>query len=358
MLMTVTFLPDTDVNPYHTNLADALDSQNVDVHIGEAGGKLPLLRSTWRVKHISGLHFHWIAPYFIGSSLLRTAIKTLLTVVQLAILRVWRIPVVWTVHDVLSHNPTYPRYERLCKAIFVRLVCDHLIVHCEKTRRDLVNSYHMSEEAEKRISMVPHGHYIDNYPNEISRVEARSDLGLNQDDLVLLFFGHLRRYKDIPGLLNAFSEVNETSTLLIAGYPHDEEITELVQRKTQGNDNICHFIEKIPEERVQVFMNAADVVVLPFKRVTTSGSAVLAMSFGKAVIAPRLGCLPELLEESGSILYPPRSSEGLVEALTMADSAELDEMGTENYEKIKQYSWEIVADQTREIYEMVGIDFG
>ena len=46
----------------------------------------------------------------------------------------------------------------------------------------------------------------------------------------------------------------------------------------------------IPDAELQVWLRAADVVVLPFRDILTSGSAILALSFGRAVVAPALGC--------------------------------------------------------------------
>ena len=43
---------------------------------------------------------------------------------------------------------------------------------------------------------------------------------------------------------------------------------------------------------------AADVVVLPFRRVTTSGSAMLALSHGRPLIVPDLPGLADLPDEA------------------------------------------------------------
>ena len=55
-------------------------------------------------------------------------------------------------------------------------------------------------------------------------------------------------------------------------------------------------------------MNASDVVVLPFRDILTSDSAILAMSFGKPVITPAIGCTLDILKDSRNFPYNPSNN--------------------------------------------------
>jgi glycosyltransferase involved in cell wall biosynthesis len=55
----------------------------------------------------------------------------------------------------------------------------------------------------------------------------------------------------------------------------------------------------IPDEQVPAYIGAADILVLPFDSILNSGSVLLALSFNRAVLAPRLGALPEIQAEVG-----------------------------------------------------------
>ena len=59
----------------------------------------------------------------------------------------------------------------------------------------------------------------------------------------------------------------------------------------------------VPDDELQVYLRAADVVATPFLEILTSGSVLLAMSFERAVIAPRRGCVAETVGDDGGILY-------------------------------------------------------
>jgi glycosyltransferase involved in cell wall biosynthesis len=69
---------------------------------------------------------------------------------------------------------------------------------------------------------------------------------------------------------------------------------------------------------VQLYFEAADWVVLPYRDVLTSGSALLALSFGRPVVAPRRGCLADLDETDGVLRYEPDHPGALAHALLHA----------------------------------------
>jgi glycosyltransferase involved in cell wall biosynthesis len=97
-------------------------------------------------------------------------------------------------------------------------------------------------------------------------------------------------------------------------------------------------------------MNAADVVVLPYAGILTSGTLLLAMSFAKAVIAPRIGCIPEVVDTRGAFMYEPGNGAALTGALQRALSADLTAMGLYNRRIVQEYDWDTIAARTREVY--------
>ena len=56
-------------------------------------------------------------------------------------------------------------------------------------------------------------------------------------------------------------------------------------------------------------------MVLPFVATTTSGSLILALWWGKPVIASAFGCLPTTVRENAGILYDPEQEDGLCQAM-------------------------------------------
>jgi len=352
--VTVIFLPDsTEYNPYQQNLADALDE---DVVLGGGDRLLPILSTVRSSGDVSVVHFHWLHPYIHRRTGPRTVAVLLLTVFQLIVVRLMGIPVVWTIHNVLSHESPYPRLERWFKHAFVRLgFCSHVFAHCENAADRLIEECALPECVRRQISVVPHGHYVDDYENEITREEARERLGYDESEWVFLFFGRIEPYKGVVRLVDVFRSIDDPDyRLLIAGNPSNDAIERELEGRIAGDDRIRSVLEFVPDEEIQLYMNAADVVVLPYTEITTSGSAILVMSFGRAIIIPRLGCIPELLEEEGALIYPPESDHGLRDALTEAKRRDLSSMGRYNARQVRRYDWATVAERTARVYSQAG----
>ena len=254
------------------------------------------------------------------------------------------------------HEPQHPRLERRFKRWFITSeTCDRLIVHCEAVVETVIEELDLPSEIRDRIDVIPHGHYLDNYDNELGRFEARNSLELPQSSTVFLFFGLIRRYKGVDALIEAFQNASlANAQLLIAGNPSSERLESELIAQTESDDRIRCVFEFVPDDEIQRYMNAADAVVLPYRNITTSGSAVLAMSFGNALVVPSLGCLPELLDETGAVFFEPTDGDGLVDALETATDRALEEMGRHNEETASQYDWEDIAAETEHTYRKAG----
>jgi glycosyltransferase involved in cell wall biosynthesis len=74
------------------------------------------------------------------------------------------------------------------------------------------------------------------------------------------------------------------------------------------------------------------------------------MSFGKPVIVPQMGCLPELVTKNTGFLYCPLDDQALSQAIQKAMIADLGSMGQEAYHRAEMFSWEQMATQTMKVY--------
>lgn len=148
--------------------------------------------------------------------------------------------------------------------------------------------------------VIPHGHYRGSYPNTVSKSEARQLLGISAQETLLLFFGTISPYKNVPHLIRTFCRAAlKDTTLLVAGHPGEKE-ERRVKDALVGDGRVQLHLERIPEESVQIFFAAADLVVLPFTEIANSGSVMLALSFNRPVLVPAMGAMPELRKIVGS----------------------------------------------------------
>lgn len=340
--MRALHLPFDHHNPYQTALASALRATGVEVKHARLGWRI------WKsARRAEVVHIHWT------HALARAAgWKFLLgfpfLVAQLLALRLTKRRIIWTAHNLSNHEQRH-RLRDWLTAATVGHLAHAVIVHGDSAQRALVRRFGISQ---RKTAVIPHGHYIGYYPDEVGRKEARRHLRLPGRARVILFLGHIRPYKGVEELIASFRSIkSEESMLLLAGRPADRALESRLRSLADG-DAVRFEPGFVPNEQIQIFMNAADAVVLPYRDVLTSGAVVLAMSFGKACIAPRLGCIVDTLDERGAFLYDPSDRRGLESALRAALAADdqLSAMGRHNFGKASRRSWEQIAAVTAQLY--------
>ena len=107
--------------------------------------------------------------------------------------------------------------------------------------------------------------------------------------------------------------------------------------------------EFIPDKDIQVYLKASDIFVLPYKDITTSGAAFLALSFGRPIIAPAITSFPEVVTPESGILYEASKPDGLVSALKEAKTRAWSE--SEVFDYAHQLDWDKLGPQLSALYE-------
>lgn len=334
------------LNPYQQLLVRRLRALALDVEerpFSELATLAP--RSDLVAVHIHGLPFRVgpdLASLHRGTAVLH----------RLARLRASGTAVVWTPHDFRSHGTasrTVARIDRIARNLMAR-VASGVHVHSAYEYALWRNSGVSSE----KLILAAHGHYIGHYPETIRPADARTALGLRSGDLVFGFFGWLRRNKGLPELLSVFSHFDDDSArLLIAGTPEDAAIADVVARAQARDARIVARLAPVPKDEVQIYLQASDVMVLPYHAsVATSGAAVLAASFGKCCIATRTANLDTLLDEKNNFLLPRAEPQALLDAMRLAAKQrdELPARGARNRQRVEQDDWSATAATLRAHY--------
>lgn len=343
-------------NPYQSLLADALRAQGVDVTIGQGPTSRPvspLLLAWARARFPRVLHLHWVHR-FEQPLLGREDLGRRRTIAEMRILRRLGVRIVWTLHNIGDHEQGRGRPEMAFHRRLVELV-DVVICHCDASRRLAVEAYDLPAALRPRLHVVAHGNYAGAYPDTIGRDAARAELGLGATDRVFLFIGQIRPYKGVEELLEVFARIAAPdSRLVIAGKPLRGTTGIALERLAEQDPRVVLALQMIPDARMQVYLRAADAAVLPYRDVLTSGSAILAMSFGLPVIAPAIGCLPETLGSDGTILYDPAASDGLARALDRAGTEDLGMLGGRAAAHAATLDWAAIATTTAALYRRSG----
>jgi glycosyltransferase involved in cell wall biosynthesis len=344
--MRVRFVPYwAGENPYQRLLADELARLGVDVD-GERADVLP--RAFGRVRP-DVLHLHWLTPLYRGAGAWRNAVKIGVLALRLWVLRLRGTRIVWTAHNLTGHETAGAR-EELVFAGLVARVAHVVIVHGASAEEILRRRLRLGPS--HRIVVIPHGSYVGAYPAGLDAAEARARLALDDSATVFLFLGQIRRYKGLQELLEAFRGFPDPQCrLVIAGRPAGEGALETLEAAARSDARVLLVPRFVPDDEVQVYMAAADVVVLPFLDVLTSGSVVLAMSFGKPCLSRRVGCVEDAIGDAGGIYCGP-GADGLRAGLAQARAAKprWPAMGAANRRRAEDWSFARVAARTLAAY--------
>ncbi|MBN1259943.1 MAG: glycosyltransferase [Anaerolineae bacterium] len=301
-------------------------------------------------REIDVLHFHYIQQFYAYEGTRARLVWVARFARNLLIARHLGYRTAFTLHNL---HPTYslaPSWVDYLGHWVAANLTDSVIVHCAAARRALARRF----GRRRNVFVIDHPHYIDAYPNTLSREEARSRLGIALDRRVFLFFGGIRPNKGIETLVEAFQALPDPEALLlIAGKPwRPATYVEQLQAMAKADARIKIFAQFVEDEEIQVFMNAADAIVLPFKRILTSGSAFLALSFGVPLVAPEIGCLPELVTEGVGFVYAPDEPGALLEALKRCRSVDLAALRNRVRLRVEPFTAAWVAEQLIAAYQL------
>ncbi|MGP0071544.1 MAG: glycosyltransferase family 4 protein [Bryobacteraceae bacterium] len=262
----------------------------------------------------------------------------------------WR--VVYTAHDVETELDR-PFRRRLFRRIYRRV--DAVIVHSEALSQKLHDD---SGDVLRQIVTIPEGASTFPFSPDLDPNVARRTLGLEFAGPLLLFFGMIKPYKGLEYLLRAWPRVIAEfphARLLIAG---EAMVPMRPLHRLIDTLGIRHSVELrlgyVPRSEAQYFFCAADAVVLPYVRISTSGVVPLAYRYARPVIATSAGALPEIVKDGETgFLVPPRAEEALADAICRGfrNPERLANMGARARDWFeKERGWDKVACQTEALY--------
>lgn len=253
--------------------------------------------------------------------------------VLLILLRIARRPFVVTVHHVIplqlvpklgaTVGVRFPLVAKMFLIFYYRAlgIASTIIVPRNDQRMILVHDYHL--EASK-VCVIPHAVKPGGRISTITSAEARGHLGISAD-FVVLFFGFIRPTKGLDVLLRAVAFVRSKGLdviLLVVGksqqryFAYLKRIQEMVLELNLSR--YVSFAGYVPEERLQQFFDAADVVVFPYTEAGIESSAAFlkATESGRPIIATTVGEFPQLKEDVPYYeLVPPSDPTRLAEAI-------------------------------------------
>lgn len=340
--MNVAFLP-VYPNPYQRLLRDGLAQSGVSVEFLDGLPSSDWLRRS--KSRVDLLHLHWLSGLYMNRYL--TPVRMALFVARLRQARTLGYHIVWTAHNIMPHHAPF-RPLHLAIRRLIMTTADAVIVHCDHGRQELLARFPRTRPTE----VVPLGTYAGVYPVTMTREEARKALGIAPHRFVYLALGNIAAYKGLEAFAAAFSKsAAPDDVAIIAGRNRDAALVARLERATARDPRIRLHADFIPDDAMQKFLLAADVLVAPFERVLTSSSVMVGLSYGLPVIVPDLGCLPELVTDGAGLVYRSGIDDGLARALAEIRVADRQAMSAASLRVAGELRWEAIGRQTAAIYE-------
>lgn len=252
--------------------------------------------------------------------------------------------VYWTIHNTISHEVVHHDVE---VALSTRLtdVVDILHFHSASSVPEVAEAFPVPEE---KVRIARHGHFIGAYPDLVTRELARDYLRLDKGDDVIVFTGQVRKYKGIDSLVAAFRSVlarRPSALLVIAGAAREDPLADLDEPLSEFERSRIRLVDRyIDDAELQVFLRAADFAVYPYRKILTSSSLMLALSYGLPVVIPAVGMARDVLGTSDAgILYDGSTAElerGMDEMLAAKDDGRFETLGQEARRIAGDQTWQ------------------
>ncbi len=329
-------------NPYNWLLYTNLEKLGVKV---VDYSKYRLLNQKWDIMHV-----HWPVNVVRVPQWRRASYKTLNLSIALTLARTKGAKIVWTVHNLETHEKYHPKLQNYFTDYFIKRVDG--FISLSATANELVRSRYPVLRKVPSV-VVPHGHYRDVYPNYVTKKEARNRLGIEAYGAkVILFLGRISSYKNIPSLIRTFHSLKDTNAmLLIAGKPATLKLErQIAEMAANDPERIRLHLGFVPEEDIQFYFKAGDLVALPYHDFLNSGSAVLALSYSVPILVPSKGSFKDLQSVVGKewvrMYDEVLSSEELRYHLDYVSRNM-----TDRYLPLKEFAWDEIALKTLEFYK-------
>lgn len=254
----------------------------------------------------------------------------------------------------ICHN-VFPHERFPLDRFLTRLVIkngDAFIVHSKSEEKDL-----MSIKPDAMYRVNPHPTYSAFCMEGLTKEQAREKLQKRPDERLLLFFGFVREYKGLKHLLKAMPEIKDklgnVKLMIVGSFGDDKDRYMQMIREEQIED--CIEVEDgyVPNDEVEKYFAACDLVVLPYESATQSGIVQIAYGFEKPVVVTDVGGLPDTVAD-GKTGYvaeagkPERIADAVIRFFE-EDKAE--EMHAYVQQEAYRFAWDRMREKIEELME-------
>lgn len=225
------------------------------------------------------IHIHWPELLFVRPSRLRRLSHSAALLILIIRVRSSRIAVVRTLHNSAPHE-SQTRSSVALLDLLDRSVTVWIALN------SATNAPMCGE-----IALIRHPHYRDWF-REANLRQARPGR--------IAFFGLIRDYKNVDGLISAFRDVRDPSvSLAISGSVQDAKLATRLEELVTHDDRVTLQLTHLSDQELAGLITESQLIVLPYREMLNSGALLLALSLNRPVVVPDNEATRELAGEVG-----------------------------------------------------------
>jgi alpha-maltose-1-phosphate synthase len=223
-------------------------------------------------------------------------------------------------------------------------------------RGDVLTAY--PEIAADRVRVIRNGiDTVEYAPDPDTSVLVKH--GIDPTRPYVIFVGRITRQKGVPVLLRAAAALDPAAQLVLCAGAADtpalaEEVSTLVAGLQATRSGVIWIPEMLPKPSVIQLLTHALMFVCPSVYEPLGIVNLEAMACSTAVVASRVGGIPEVVAEGATgLLVPPDDPAALADAMNalLRNPGRADAMGRAGrLRAVDEFSWDAVAAQTAALY--------
>ncbi len=274
-----------------------------------------------------------------------------------------RIPLIQTFHTLarvkeqFMDNLHEPK-ERISAETTLVNQADHILAFTPDERTHLKHLYQAEEE---KITLIPPGVDTNRF-KPIPQAEAKTHLGISQNQQLLLFIGRLDPIKGIETLLQALADLeracdcHEVCLAVIGGDEASNDYETKIKQLTKdlGVHEVTTFLGSREQKVLPYYYSAAEMTIVPSSHESFGLVALESLACGTPVIASKVGGLQYLIQDQQTgILVESAQPQKLTQAIftLLTNDSLRQKLGQSAHLAAQTYSWNKITPQILKLYK-------
>lgn len=260
----------------------------------------------------------------------------------------FNVPVVVTAHghDIYEMPFRGSDWKKIIKQTLEQAT--HITTVSQRNKNIMTQKLDISVE---KISVVPNGYDPTKF-KPMAKEKVREYLNLSKDKEIILNIGNIYPIKGHKYLIEAIRKIIEFKNNILCVVIGEGSLKRKLENRVKklALESCVIFIGAKPYNEIPLWMNAADLFVLPSLNEGNPTVMFEALGVGLPFVGTRVGGIPEIIiSEEYGLLCEPGNVDDLIEKILIALDKEWDREKIKKYGE--QFTWENIAKQTLEVYE-------